>query len=599
MMPRGIPSALAVVLAVSSAWAQVPPRDTPRNPAAGTATIAGIVVSDEQQPRPLRRTRVMLNGSTLPVGRTVITNDDGSFAFERVPAGRYTLGAMREGYVPMQHGATRFGRPGALLVVRDGESQRVTLKLPRGSVITGTVTSTDGQPIPGVSVVAMREEFVPTSGERRLAPFGMVIPVTDDRGIYRIHGLPAGDYLVSASLRNSGAMSGELHIVTDSEVRRALSEVKSPSSASGRTPGSSAAAPSPGARRVAYAPVFFPNAPSASQATVVTVGKGEERTGIDIQLQPFGTARVEGIVHGLRAGGANVGLAAPQIPGAMMPGTFRAQRRVEPDGRFSIPAVPPGRYTVVATSWLPPEKQGAMPKVFSATTDINVDGEDISNVMLTLNAGITIAGRVVFEGTQPPVMDLSQLSVNVPIALTGVGISLPVPFVQIDSSGTFRLEGMVPGVYRFSAPIRGIRAPLGSWWLKSIVVSGREVLDAPLDLRQSSEDAVVTFSDRASTVAGMVKDAQGAVVPDAWAIVFSTERAAWFFNSRRVAGVKTEVDGRYTIRNLPPGDYYVAAATDVAQGEWFDHDVLQKLVPSAIRIALGEHEDKKQDVVIR
>lgn len=578
---------------------QQPPRDTSRSAATGTATIAGTVVSDEMQPRPLRRTRVMLNGSTLPVARTLITNDDGSFVFERVPAGRYTIGALKDGYVAMNYGATRFGRPGVPIVVRDGESHRVTLKLPRGSVITGTITSADGQPIPGVGVVAMLERYVPASGERRLTPVARAMPVTDDRGIYRIHGLPAGDYLVAASMRASAGTSGDLHFITDNDIRRALSDLKSPSSSPRPGSGGSGDAPAAAGRRVAYAPLYFPGTPSASQATIVTVGKGEERAGIDIQLQPFATARLEGVVHGVRAGGANVSLSAPQVPGVVVGEASRAQRRVEPDGRFSIPAVPPGRYTVVATSWLPPDKQGAMPKVFSATTEVNVDGEDITNVMLTLNAGITVAGHVVFEGAQPPATDLSQLSVNLPIALTGVGVSLPVPFVQIDSGGAFRLEGMVPGLYRFSAPIRGVRAPLGPWWLKSIAVNGREILDAPLDLRQSTDDAVVTFSDRASTVSGVVKDAEGAVVPDAWAIVFSTERAAWFFNSRRVVGVKPDAKGGYSVRNLPPGDYYVVAATDVTQGEWFDPEVLQELAPSAIRIALGEHEDKKQDVMIR
>jgi Carboxypeptidase regulatory-like domain len=573
--------------------AQQPPRDTSRNAAPGTATIAGTVISDELQPRPLRRTRVMLTGLAPSAGRTLITNDDGSFVFDQVPAGRHTLGALKEGYVAMNHGATRPGRPGMPIVVRDGESHRVTLRLPRGSVITGTITAADGQPIPGVRVVAMQDRYIASSGERRLSPVSMTIPATDDRGMYRIHGLPAGDYLVTASIAQ-GTISGDLQVVTDSDVRRALSELKAPP----QPPARRSAAAASTRRSVAYAPVFFPGTSIANQATIVTVGKGEERTGVDIQLQPFPTARVEGVVNAPRPGSANVSLSPAQQPG-LAPEAFRGPRRVEPDGRFSIPAVPPGRYTLVASSWVPPEKQGALPRVFSATAEVSVDGEDVSNIVLTPTLGLTISGRVVFEGAERPATELSQLSVNLPISLTGIGISVPVPFVEIDNSGAFRIEGVFPGSYRFTGTIRGLRTPVGKWWLKSIAVNGREFLDGQPDLRHSTDDAIVTFADRASTLSGVVNDAQGGIAADSWVIVFSVERAAWFHNSRRVAGVKPDAAGRYAIRNLPTGDYYITTAVDVEHGEWFDPDLLKKLAAGAMRITLDEHENKTQDLVVR
>lgn len=40
-------------------------------------------------------------------------------------------------------------------------------------------------------------------------------------------------------------------------------------------------------------------------------------------------------------------------------------------------------------------------------------------------------------------------------------------------------------------------------------MNGRDVLDAPLDLRQSVDDAVATFADAASELGGSVRDAQG------------------------------------------------------------------------------------------
>ncbi len=100
--------ALTAVIA-QGAQAQPPVRDARPSAVVGTATVSGVVVSADAQPRPLRRARVTLNGPGLAMGRTAITADDGWFSFDRLPPGRFTLGAFKDGYVPMSHGATRTG----------------------------------------------------------------------------------------------------------------------------------------------------------------------------------------------------------------------------------------------------------------------------------------------------------------------------------------------------------------------------------------------------------------------------------------------------------------------------------------------------------
>ena len=140
-----------------------------------------------------------------------------------------------------------------------------------------------------------------------------------------------------------------------------------------------------------------------------------------------------------------------------------------------------------------------------------------------------------------------------------------------------------------------IRTPIGGWWLKSIVLNGREILDAPLDLRQSSADAVVTVSDRATEITGTVLGAGGTPRSDQFVVIFSRNKAHWFLNSRRVIGIRPDQEGRYRIRNLPPGDYLIALA-DLDQGEWFDPEILDGLAAGATRITLGENEQKKHDL---
>ncbi len=587
-------AAAVLVTAAADAGAQ-PARDRPREPPRGTATVAGVVLTDEAQPRPLRRARVTLSGSVLPLARALITDDQGAFAFEGLPAGRYAIGAMKDGYVPMNHGATRSGRPGAPFDLRDGESRRVSLNLPRGGVITGTVTSADGQPVAGSRVVALVERYLPNLSERRLSPAVMNSAQTDDRGAYRIFGLAPGAYVVAALTTASHLPAGDLHVTTDAEVRRALADVRAP----GAAPPRQRAAPAEPARRVTYVPVFFPGTPVAAQAARVTIGKGEERPGIDIPMHAVPTARVEGTVFSPRPVQAiSVGVSTTPTSSTTVD-LFRTQRRADPDGRFVIPGVPPGKYTVFAQAAIPPRAVGERMTMLWAFTDIVVDGEDVGNVVLTLSPGLTLSGRVAFEGTQPPAVDLSKLRINAPLTLTGGIVSLPMPPVQVDAGGRFTIDGIVPGTYRSSGSLQGVRAPIGRWWLKSLLLGGRDVLDSPIEIRQSTDDAVVVFSDRASELAGIVRKASGEPAPGSLVVVFSTQPGAWFFNSRRVAAVKAGADGRYSIRNLPPGEYHVATPHDLESEEWFDPIALQELVAASVRVTIGEHEQKTLDMVAR
>ena len=81
--------------------------------------------------------------------------------------------------------------------------------------------------------------------------------------------------------------------------------------------------PADGQRLFAYPSVYYPAAPSAATATVVTVASGNERTGVDLQVKPVPMVKVSGTVVG---GVGTVG----ELPAA--PASARG-RRFGPHGR--------------------------------------------------------------------------------------------------------------------------------------------------------------------------------------------------------------------------------------------------------------------------
>ena len=226
-----------------------PPRDRVA-PVADTASISGRV-STGSPPSPLADATVTVRAENGAIGASAITDANGRFALTALPAGRYTLAARKGGYLTLQYGQTRAFEKGTPIQLEPGETLKaVNLELPRGGVLTGRVVDHFGQPAVGARVEAERYQFA--SGRWDLVGVGRS-DHTDDRGVYRIYGLPPGDYYL--------------------EVRA--------SHLFGRT--------TPG-------PTYYPTAPDLESAQRVSVAIGAEVGGVDVILTDVEAARITGHV---------------------------------------------------------------------------------------------------------------------------------------------------------------------------------------------------------------------------------------------------------------------------------------------------------------
>ncbi len=595
------------------------PRDarTGDQEAAQTASISGTVtVAGSGQPA--RKARVSLSGAGLRSGRTTSADDAGRFVFAALPAGRYSVRVSKPGHVNVSYGQRRPDGPGTPIQVNEGQRIDIQLQLPRGGVITGTVLDEHGEAIPGTPVRALR--YAMQSGQRTLQQAGN--GSTDDRGVYRIYGLQPGDYAIAATPRNTTNFPQIEALQAEVAALRGRMEAAPVNAAAARMRAERVAvleSMMPTDDAVAgYAPVYYPGTTAPAMAATVTVGVGEEKTGVDFSLQLVPIARVDGVVVSTSGEAAqNIQVTLMNL-GDALPGVGSGSARPDEAGRFSIPNVAPGRYLLVARGTIGAPGRGARGRGqlaqlagrgpgaagragadavrLWAMTEVSVDGQNVSNLVLTLQPGITITGRLVFEGTAAVPSDLSQVRVTAqPADPSGAvrALAAPAPGI-VDSNGRFTINSVVPGRYRITAA-----GGLQGWTLASSTISGQDTLDFPIEVKtQPIGGAILTLTDRRTEISGTIVNEQGQPAPDYTVVLYPSDREYWTPASRRISTQRPGTDGRFTFRNLPPGDYRIAPVLDPEPGAWYDPTFLDQLENTALRVPLGAGEQKVQNLRI-
>jgi hypothetical protein len=308
---------------------------------------------------------------------------------------------------------------------------------------------------------------------------------------------------------------------------------------------------------------------------------------------------------------------------------------VNQDGQFTFQNITPGQYTLQAratvreaptTTAATPTRggrgaaggggrggPGPIAQVLWAAADLTVSGQDLTGLVLDLQQGMTITGRIEFQGTGlPPPMELDRVRVSLVTRGRQPFEAGPTPPAEVDATGQFRINGVVPGRYVLSGSVpagaRGGAQPAGrgaavptatsAWVLKSAMVGGRDALDFPVEIgpNQNVSGASVIFTDRRQSLSGTIQDATGRPTADFTIILFPTQTQYWMPLSRRIASARPGTDGRFNFGSIPAGDYRLTAVTDVEPGEWYDPAFLSQLQAVSIPVSVGEGEQKVQDI---
>ena len=563
---------------------QQPARDTPAlpkdTPPAPTGRITGRVVAADTG-RPVKRARVFVTAAELPGGRGMMTDDAGVFDLTELPAGRYNLTVSKSGFVSLSYGQRRPLQAGTPLQLADGQQLTgIQFQLPRGSVVGGHVLDEDGDAMPGVMVRVMRYQY--QQGERRLTPSGA--GQTDDKGQYRVWGLLPGDYYVSAVARGgnfAGPFGGR------------FGGPGGPGGfgGGGRGPGGGGPnGPPPGGgndqEQINYAPTYYPGVASVNEAKAITVGLSQEVLDISFSMQLVRMSRLSGHVSnpdGTPVTSGNVNLMSDAAVGRGNQIGTNIGGRIQWDGAFAINSVPPGRYILRA-------RGGDSEAPQFAAQPVSMNGEDVADFTVILSAGATVSGTLTFLPGQSPLPDLTQFRILAPS--TDRSDFGPQPNARADKEGHFTLSGVSAGAHliRSGGNARG-------WTLKSVVIGGRDVTDTPMQLRSGETLANVTvvFTDQQNELNGTVTNESGSPMPDYTVLAFPTDSSLWRPQARQIMTARPDQTGKYRIRGLPPGQYYVVTVDPTEQGEWFEPTYLDEHRAGAARLTLGDGDVKTQD----
>jgi hypothetical protein len=225
-------------------------------------------------------------------------------------------------------------------------------------------------------------------------------------------------------------------------------------------------------------------------------------------------------------------------------------------------------------------------------TEVLVSGQDLTGVVLRFLPGAVVTGRVTVQGSPLP-EGLAKALIGLRSLPAIAGAEVSPAFVPVATDGTFAIPNVPPGKYRLM--LTGI----ASWTLRSAVHAGRDSLDVPLEVRpgENITDLLVTLTDRPAAISGTLFDQLGRPAPEFAVVVFSANREHWTTAPRRMSGlVKIGSDGQFKVSGLPPGDYLLVAVTDAEPTQLQDPAFLDELVPGAIRVTLGEGEQRVQDL---
>lgn len=500
------------------------------------ASLEGSVVK-EPGGEPVKKAIVELIGENQEEGgnHTATSDQEGHFKITGVEAGRYRLFVERPGFLQVDKKRRR--SEGMLLSFDSGqEVKEQILRMLPAAVITGRVVDEDGDPMPNVEVTVLRRKASP--GRPKFDPSGSA--QTNDLGEYRIGGLLAGKYFVSANpLPNFQSL---------------VPAQKNPDD------------PTPATADLAYVTTFYPATTDRAQAAPVDLHAGDDMP-IDFSLARAHTVRIRGSVTGLAPGAK----AVVMLGGA---NSMSNAGEVDKNGKFELLHVAPGTYTLMAMTLVSDGPQQTIRRT------IDVGESNIDDLRLVPQAGAIVHGRVHFGDKvkldASPIMVIPRRIDEGDDFLDNVGFTSDDMtrngvLAKLKPDGTFELKDVPAGLYTFE--VLSDSKALTDTFLESVVAGTKDVTDTGLKIGGGTLSVDLTVSAGAGVMDGAVTNEKGEPTPNA--VVVAIPEAKYRKQTARYQRVSADQSGHFTLRGVQPGVYTLIAWEVLEDEEYLDPEFLK------------------------
>jgi hypothetical protein len=528
----------------------------------GNGSIQGSVVSAAGNAAVPNASVVIARvGGALADYRAVETDTSGRFAVRDLVVGSYRIYVERDGFLRGEHGSRFSGSAGTPVSIAEAQvAAPVVIMLTPTGAIAGRV-SDGSRAAPLVWVRALKPEFFDGQRSFRIAAWAQ----TDDRGEFRLFGLPPGLYFVSAILPANPRLEGP-NLITPAIPTRANGNVYStsaPATADNLDPRVFDALAAPA--------VYHPGTTNIERAVAVEVRPGDSVAGLSLALAHVEPRRVRGRVTATDPA-ALASLRVTLTPvlsatNAPIPSPAIAE------GRFDFARVPPGRYIVSAFS------PAANSIRFTGSAIVDVGATDVSGVSVAMNPGVTVTGTLSIDGRALTAAD-GALSIQLQSASPGT----PGQGAQrVQPDGTFTLSNVFPGRYRFRV-IQAGKTP----WVKSARWGADDVAMAPIVVEgePAGRTLTVELSTKTASIDVAVLDAQRR--PVSGVLVVGVPEAARRGRTSNYKSASTDAQGRVRFEDVAPGEYRIFATTDISLADWQDPDVLRRFETRGELVRLAE-----------
>lgn len=622
--------ALSLLVAVGAPQQASPPRDIATVPTTGTASIRGVVTSADEQRRPIRRALVTVTNGA--VARNVTTDDKGAFVVAELPAGRFAVSAAKPGYLPATFGEKRRGSPGTLVAIEAGQTADAPMTMTLGGVISGTIRDGRGRPRVGIHVAAI---LPPPPGVAWDTGGATVIVTTDDSGAYRLGGLAPENYLIVAL--SASPIRGAVDRRPVEENDELLAKLAA------RQPGQPIIVDSPrrndagtpvSAGTGTVAPLFYPGVPFWRTASRVTVAAGQDVQGIDFIFSPVPTGSIEGVLQApirdisgvdmsLIIDGPVFGFGIGSRPILTRPtdaperfrydnvteGSYRimARARVTPSGDM-VRSLNSGVGQVTGGGFATPAGTEAADSYYAAV-DVDVTRGNVANVSVSLSPGAIFSGTIRIDAAAPgDAPDLSaarfRLSPQRGTSMsatdnTSIGDTFQsIPYQLRQDDGSVVIRGIPPGEFNIVAALNSPTSR--AWWLRSAMLNARDLLDGPVAVNAGDtiSAVVLTLSNRHSELKGALTTADGCAAAEYFVAVLPKDPQGWIPRTRRVRNIRPSSDGAFSFKDLPDGDYILAALGDAADSDFDDPAFLAAVAPAGVIVRVVDGQTTVQNLRI-